>query len=614
MNLLRRPGTPEQNELLDLASEYDALRQEQNERIARMQLYKDENDAARDPHVAENIRDLSDYGRKGRRNERHRHNIPLPFGKALTVKHSFRIAGRLPDVIVDQRDESPQERHRSDVMEKIVWAVLRASGGETTLSSGAWHASEMGAACFDLYFDIRRQMPVFRVCDPEDMVVVRGVDEAHDFQRVYRSWDVPVRSLQAEYRDQFYLGEAVRIGAITPAYNEGGTDLARVVQFSDKQKTVRFAMGAEGAGVVGLYEHHHGHGFAPYIVIPNIGPYEDIWGWADYEFVRSLQAYLGALFSREADILKSVANGAAIEKGTGANPERVLEVLREGGVLPSRREGSVDPIQAPEMPSFHENHAERSMEMFKMLGFAPDAAWGKPGSASGTDRGLQLQPLLEYTALKQMNWQAGLTRLFAYAYQMIEQKMAVTTKYRGAVHASGNRRLPFVLELGPNADPTMEVTNEMDEEGLPIEVPLPRSPRELFDGDYEVRFVFQNRIDPDDPSFVTSELAKFAQGAQSLQTTLERLGFQAPEDEMRRIEAESKRFPWVNQGLVSLLMAQMRGNAQGLGGGNPGDPAGGPMGALGTMGAEGGGAAGGALDADAGFSQLEGPGVPYGAA
>jgi hypothetical protein len=32
------------------------------------------------------------------------------------------------------------------------------------------------------------------------------------------------------------------------------------------------------------------------------------------------------------------------------------------------------------MPSFAENHGDRAMELLKMLGFAPDAAWGKPGS------------------------------------------------------------------------------------------------------------------------------------------------------------------------------------------------------------------------------------------
>ncbi len=49
------------------------------------------------------------------------------------------------------------------------------------------------------------------------------------------------------------------------------------------------------------------------------------------------------------------------------------------------------------------------------------------------------------------------------------------------------------------------------------------------------------------------------------------LQVQAPEDEMRRIEDESKRFPWVNQGQLSLLIAQLKQGDQGAGGGNPGD-------------------------------------------
>jgi hypothetical protein len=48
-------------------------------------------------------------------------------------------------------------------------------------------------------------------------------------------------------------------------------------------------------------------------------------------------------------------------------------------------------------------------------------------------------------------------------------------------------------------------------------VDLPRTPKELFDGDYERPLLWNNRIDPDDPSYVLSELNKFQHGAQSLE-------------------------------------------------------------------------------------------------
>jgi hypothetical protein len=147
-------------------------------------------------------------------------------------------------------------------------------------------------------------------------------------------------------------------------------------------------------------------------------------------------------------------------------------------------------------------------------------------------------------------------------------------------------------------------------------VELPRTPKEIFDGDYEARFVWRNRVDPDDPQYVMSELNKFQQGVQSLETTLENLGVQAPENEMRRIEREAQRFPWVNQGLVSLIMAQIRGNAQGTGGGAPPDQSGALSGAMDTMNSLGGGGQSGALNADAGAGALgaDAVGIPGGGA
>jgi hypothetical protein len=609
----RSQPDPDTAELLNLKAEFEDLCVAESERLSRMDQYRAENNFARDVNLQDRIggRNLTgaDYGRNAREEDQQRHNIPLPFGKALTVKHAYRIAGQLPDCIVDQRDNTPQERHRSNVMEKIVWAIMRASGGETTLASGAWDASELGSASFDLYYDVKTEMPIFRRCDPAGVLVVPGVDDPHDFQRVYRAWKVPTKSLRAEYRDQSFRNQPVDVGAVSATEVVGGQDVTTVVQFCDRTRQLRFAVSKSGA--VGLYEYVHAYGFVPHVVIPNVGPYEDIFGWADYEFVRSLQGYIGNLFSREADVLRGVANGAMIEKGTGANPDTVQAVVKRGGVLPSKRDGEVSPIEAPQMPGFHESHNERAMEMLKMLGFAPDAAWGKPGSSSGTDRGLMLQPLMEYTSMKQLNWQKGLARLFGMAYRMIEMKMVTTVTYRGAVPGRmKGAQSPFTMMLGPDAPLLNELDGTTDEyTGMPNEVDLPRSPKELFDGDYCVRFLWTNRLDPDDPRYSTAEVAKFTSGLQSLQTTLERLGFQAPEDEMRRIEQEAKRFPWINQGLVSLIMAQIKGNQQGEGGGgSQADTSALAGGAADTMGAPGGQA----LQADASTSMIPGASGPDG--
>lgn len=589
-------------ELDNIHGEYADLLSQHSERLDRYKQYRQEANKARDPDAQFYLGDTTDYGRLSRtkHEQRYRHHIQLPLGKALTVKHSFRIAGRLPDIVVDKRAESPQEIHRSDIMEKMAWAIIRASGGETLFADGAWNGSEVGTTVFCGYFSIDKQMPCIHSVDPEGFLAVPGVTDPHSFRRTYKMKDSPIRSVQLDYPDAEW-------NAISPHHNAGGIDMVRVVTYCDEAKQIVFASGLNNA--IQLSRYDHGYGFVPDVAIPNIGPYSDIYGWADYEFVRSLVEYLPIMLSREADVLRAVANGAYQEAGTGQNAAQIIQVLNEGGVIPTKRDSTIAPIPAPEMPSFAEAHSDRTFDLFKMLGFAPDASWGGSDANSGSDRGLMLQPLLEYTAMKQMNWQKGLTRLFEYCYQIAEQKQATKASYSGTKpNATGRNASPFSFILGPNEDDQSVPNPDPMAQDL---ISLPMKPKDIFDGDYCARFVWQNRIDPDDPAYVMSELNKFQASVQSLQTTLERLGFQAPEEEMKRIEREAEKFPWVNQGLVKMLIAQASGG-QGQGGGPPVDEAQAGLDASQTMAGPGGQA----LAADAGAGAL-GPdsfGTMYGAA
>jgi hypothetical protein len=608
----RAPPSVALSDLGACAAEYRQLSAAASERLRRFEDYRSEANAVRDPAVKAQNPDISDYGRRpNNRSMPQRHRIPLPLGKAMTVKHAYRIAGALPDIYVDQREESPEENHRSDTMEKIAWAIMSESKVETAFSSAAWNASEVGSACFDLYFDYTRNMPIFRSVDPAGILEVRGSEDPHDFHRIYRFWKAPVASIQLEYRGKTFRGEPIPLDNISSVPGKDGVAWATIVQMCDREQLLRFVCWADRE--IGLYELVHNYGFSPYVVIPNIGPYEDVWGWADYEFVRSIAYYIQQLFSREADVLKAVAAGAYQEDGTGMASSEIAKIIANGGIASIKQGRNIQPIQAADMPSFAESHSDRAMTLMKMLGFSPDAAWGLPGSGSGTDRGLQLQPLLEYTAMKQLNWQTGLNRLFSMAYQMIERKMVGNSTYRGATpKGRGGTRQPFSLFFGQSAAPTQSDQDGSD--GIPTLVDLPNTPKELFDGDYNARFVWRNRVDPEDPQYVASELNKFQTGAQSLETTLENLGVQAPEDEMRRIEAESERFPWINDGRVQMLIAQMRGNAQGQGGGQPPEP--GMEDSMDTFASTDAGGQSGALNTDAGFNSL-GPqsvGVPYGGA
>jgi hypothetical protein len=616
-------GQAEPNDVGILSEEFANLQAAHAERIDRFAKYRAEGQASRTQDLTSSVGmsdTQRDYGRGGARDQRvFRHDIILPFGKALNVKHSYRIAGQLPDVVVEQRDESPEEKFRSDEMEKLVWSIFRHSRAETQFASAAWDGSEVGASCFDLYYDIGKQMPLFRAVDPGGIIEVQGARDPHDFLRVYRFWDAPLASVVAEYRNEQFRGEPVKINELTQSHAFGNVPMITLASMCDDERQIVFAPNSK----TGLFETIHEYGFVPYVIIPNIGPEREIWGWADYEFIRPLTAYISALFSREADILRAVANGTYVENGTGQNVQVIKKTLAEGGVIPSKRDGKLEPVQPPDVPNFEVNHAERAMEMFKMLGFVPDAAWGNGFSGSATDRGLMLQPLVEFTAMKQMNWEAGLGRLFSMAFQMIEKKQVGKAKFTGSRINSFGKRKAFSTSLTAGAAPE-EVPNPALEAGFASEDPgagfdvaemisLPRDPAQLFDKEYEVRFTWNNRIDPDDPAYALGETNKFTAGVQSLERTMERLGVEAPEDEMQRMEDEAERFPWINQGLIQLIRAQISAGAQGSGGGQPADPLADQAAAAGVA----SGPQGAALGGDAaiqGLGAAAQSGIPYGSA
>jgi hypothetical protein len=308
-------------------------------------------------------------------------------------------------------------------MEKIVWAIMRASRGETQFADGAWDGSEIGATCFDLYWDRRQADPGLPRLRPGRLVEVQGVDDPHDFQRVYRSWDVPLSSLLAEYAgktvDGTPDGDPVRVGDIEASHSGGGVAMVTVVQLCDREKAVRFIPSCN----VKLYE------YTPQLRLRPLRRHPEH---------RAVPRSLGlvGLRVRPRD-LRQVHRQPLLARGRHPPRRRQRHLHREGD-RPEPRPHQADPRRgwrhpvearrrprtrpASEVPAFEGEHAARAMELFKMLGFAPDAAWGSGFSGSGTDRGLMLQPLVEFTAMKQMNWEAGLGRLFSMAYRMIEAR------------------------------------------------------------------------------------------------------------------------------------------------------------------------------------------------
>lgn len=570
-----------------LKAEFDSLREQDGARIQRFRDTEAEYETVRS-HPAD--ASVSDYGRVIGKNEQlQRHQIPFPYEHPMVQKHAYRIAGRPPDIVCPRLDNSNLQRFLSATKEKMLYACYDHSMAEEQLAGAAHDGSLHGTSVFRVYWKIDANLPCFRAECSGNIVVVPTVENPLVLETAYYFHSVSLHSFRRKYEGvTFPTG-----GTALDVDSDGSAGLAvTLIDCYDDQWWYRLA----GDHIVEMRQ--HGYGFCPYIIIPNLGPPRRLWGYSDYEFVRHLIRYYEALQSRIADATRAAANGAYLSENTGNSPGVVKRIIQTGGVLDSRKDGSVAPIPGPDLGAHTDAHLAAVREAINDIGFTPPAAWGTLGAASGSDRALQMAPQQELTALKQIHWSAGLRRMNEMLLKLIESKTVdQQVVYRGK-HTRGHRVTPFAITLNAT-----ENSEDLIEDGqLPtnpdgtVFLP-PKTPAEVIRGDYQTDVIWEQRLNRDDPEFILAELNKFAQAAQSLQTTLERLGIESPEDEMKLIEKESERFPWLRNGMIALINAQMQADAK-SGGGEAGGGAGGLGSALQTL-MGGGGAGGGAFNQDA---------------
>ena len=166
-----------------LNAEFRALRERDQARMVRYLDAETRYERSRSP---ERIVWLGndDYGNTPKNTQPpKRHKVPLNYEHAITQKHTHRIAGRPPDILVPGNDRSARERFRADTIEKMIYGVYRYSDWEEQMASGAFHASLLGAACFDVWMpDSGPQLPYVRELHPGSVLAVQGIDRVHDYE------------------------------------------------------------------------------------------------------------------------------------------------------------------------------------------------------------------------------------------------------------------------------------------------------------------------------------------------------------------------------------------------------------------------------------------------
>ena len=496
----------------------------------------------------------SDYGRNGPVNAAGSTDVRLPYLLALTVKHAHRAGGQMPDVRVARADSSPEERWRQSVLERFLACCWNESDALVQLTTAAWDASCVGAGAFEVYWNAERQVACFYARDPAGIVVVPDPYRVWPYQRAYRSWLAPIASVRASYEGKpiDVMNEVLgmpNIDQLVPVDQAQGS-VCQINEVKTDTDCWRWS------GRVLLHHSKHGADCCPTVVYPNVGPLRMVFGYSDVEMAQDIALYYQRLFSRQADVAAFASRGSYTEEQTGVPAAQIVEIIKKGGVAPIRRDSEIKPIPAHEQPAFINEHFTAARDALSDLSFVPDAAWGSQGSeaTSGSERGMQMLPQVELARQKQVNMRWALEKVDELCLRMAERNALGRSTYRGTMKRDGVSR-SFRMDLGPAAEPPQGLDG--------VDMTLPK----LIAKDYDTEVVFTDHLDVWDPQFVLSELNKFQQGAQSLQTTLERLGTADPVDEMNLIQAEAEAMPWLRQGMIALIEKQLQADDQAAGSG-----------------------------------------------
>ena len=556
--------------LEDHATELQQLRAQDAARLSRMVGLRALMEEFRREHTSSNT---DDYGRRflgvdQAMNEGH--DIRLPYLLATAIKHTHRASSQVPDVRVDRADQTLDERFRQYALERYLAVCWGESDAAVQLQDAVWDGSTVGASAFEVDYHLGTHVGCFYARAPEGLVVVPDPVNIWPYARVYRSWTTPIAALKAAYngRDVNPFNDSFGPVAVEDLVPDEGGDAASNRCTIHEVSTAAYKL--RWCGSVQLLYYRHEYGICPWIVVPSIGPRRKIWGFSDVEMMADSAMYFQNLVSKQADVVSFAARGAYTDSGTGQSGEQVMKILREGGVLPSNPEAEIKPIEAVTQPEFVDKHLDMAHRAMMEVGFTTTASWasGDAGNASsGSENGMRLQPSVELARLKQVNLSWALARVNEIILRIAEKKSHVDdgVTYRGAVPLPNGRSAPFKMKLGGVATEGSIPAEFADVADTSLPTVIAQS--------YKTNVIFNDRLDIYDPQHALSELSKFSQGAQSLRSTLENLGCQDPDNEIGLIVKEAETYPWMRQGMIDLVMAQISaqaGQPQGADSGLPG--------------------------------------------
>jgi len=475
-----------------------------------------------------------------------RHQLRIPRAHLSAVGLVGKLVGNLPQIHVIPRSESEAERWRAEAIEKILAGTYSDSRAGQQFHSAAWHGTVLGAGCWRLRWNFKRNMPEFYSIKPDNLLVKLGSADGRAWDYAIYVTERSISSLAKQYKKPSTYFTADR--------EESGTGVAyvRVYDFWNEGRHIIAAGGRI------LHDNINPFGFIPYVVVRNVGPNEYVWGLSDQEFFESLSEYYNALISSHADVIRMYANAPVFARRTGLTANQIRAIFQEGGVISTNRENAeVSVITASGAPPEFQNQDQRIRELLN------EATYSTPQNSdylSGSALAELSSAQQALTLLKRANWEAAMKTLNEYLLRMVERLGSGPMEFSG-IHESGVRSYSFHLTLDSNFEmpdaedvvgearmshPQMAMMER--EEILQQMMPKELNYRTLIGKHYETSVVWTNRSQREDPQYQLALLNRFVQGGLSLRSYLELSGCEDVDREIRRLEEDNRERPWLRAG------------------------------------------------------------------
>ena len=443
-----------------------------------------------------------------------RHKYTNNMCEPIVTKYASLLLGDAPGISVPRASETALEEdiagfegfgeetpdfasdeNRSEILEKILRRIIYTDNpGAKIFYEGSKAGSLYGDTV--LYTDYDEKKDTFKIQNvfPGYVRAAWAQDDFNELDFVVIQHIVSVAQVHKKY--------GVMVDADDPAEN---TDLVWDTRRLDNQDhaIIRTYWDDEvkitWAGDTILETKKHKHKRVPFWFISNReDPYHP-WGMSDLEDILALQERLNIAISNQADIIELFANPKIILKN---GTQRDIEALKsvKGNVIPLRRDADMQPFQfTGQIFPIQQEISDVRQAIHDISGLPPVFFGNAQGSiVTGVALSAQAAPTLQIVNAKGLGWTRTLQEMFSFMLETLEKR--------------GGK-----VELAPGKK---------------------RSYKDIINGNYAVKVSMNVRTPRDDGTFIQNELNKMNFRVQSRLTTMEKLGIESGDDELKRIAFE----------------------------------------------------------------------------